>query len=94
MEIINDLQIELTQITIRTNTLLNKRRIFFHKRLVFIANIEDVGEESYLHENNYVSCGVVIMKSGEWIKVKESYEDLKKIHSDWFKEAVDKSTTE
>lgn len=88
MEVLNEIQIEVTSITIRTNNLLNKRKIFFHKRLIFLANIDEVGEESYLHENNYLSCGVLMMKSGEWIKVKESYEELKKIHSEWFKEAI------
>jgi hypothetical protein len=90
MELINDIQLEVTTITIRKNALLNKRRIFFHNRMVFMANIEDIGEESYLHENNYISCGVLMMKSGEWIKVKETYEDLKKIHSEWYKQAVEK----
>lgn len=25
-----------------------------------------------------------MMSSGEWIKVKEPYEELKKVHSDWW----------
>lgn len=84
MDLINDIQIEVTQVTIRKNNLLNQRRIFFHKRLVFMGNVEAVGEESYMVENNYVKCGVLMMMSGEWIKVKESYEELKKAHSDWW----------
>ena len=90
MELINDIQIEVTQIIIRNNTLLNKRRIFEFKRLVFISHIDEVGEEAYLVENNYTSCGVIMMKSAEWIKTKESYSELKKLHTDWWARAVEK----
>lgn len=84
MELINDIQLEVTQVTIRKNNLLNQRRIFFHKRLVFMGNVDSVGEDSYLIENNYVKCGVLMMASGEWIKVKESYDELKNVHSTWW----------
>ena len=91
MELINDIQIEVTQMVIRTNSLLGKRRIFEFKRLIFMANIDEVGEEAYLVENNYNTCGVLMLKSGEWIKVKESYEELKSIHTAWWKRSAEES---
>lgn len=93
MELINGIQTEVTQIVIRKNSLTGKRYVFYFKRLVFMANIEDVGEEKYLVENNYCNCGVLIMKSGEWIKVKEQYLDLREIHSNWWKKEVEQLGT-
>lgn len=89
MEAINDLQIEVTQIVIRKNLLLNTRRVFKFKTSVFIADIARPSEEVYLAENNYITCGCLIMKDGEIIKTVEPYRELAEIHSEWFKRSVD-----
>jgi len=76
MIIINNLQIEITQIIVRTNNLLNKRIIDNFKRRLWIENISDTSEYSYRVEANYVKCGCLIMGDGERILTKESYEEL------------------
>lgn len=90
MKLIGDYQIEVNQIVIRNNSLLNKRVIDFFNRTIFFVDIEDVGEYSYLVENNYVKCAVVIKKSGEWIKVKEDYSELKSVLINWYHTNEDK----
>ena len=52
METINDLQIEVTQIVIKRNSLLNRRDIFEFKRRLFVSHIVSVTEENYLVNNN------------------------------------------
>jgi hypothetical protein len=52
---------------------------------MFFVDIEDVGEYSYLVENNYVKCAVIIKKSGEWVKVKEDYNEIKEALINWYK---------
>ncbi len=84
MELIGKYQIEVTTIVIRKNDLMNKRRIDFFKRLIFFSQITDVIEYSYLCENYYTSCSVLVLQSGEWLKVKDDYNDLKKAHSNWY----------
>lgn len=91
MEPINDLQIEVTQIVIKRNSLLNMRRVFKFKTRVFIANIDRPSEEVYLAENNYITCGCLIMKDGEVIKTVESYKELSELHSQWFKESIEQA---
>lgn len=76
MKLINNLQVEVTQIVVRTNELLNKRIIDFFKRRVWIENIADTSEYSYRAEVYYIGCGCLIMNDGEIIKTKESYEEL------------------
>lgn len=83
MELINDIEIEVTQISIRLQKIVDKRRIFYFKRLILMDDVESISEEAYLVENNYASCGCIILKSGEWLKTKEPYEELKKIYSEW-----------
>lgn len=76
MKVVNDLQLEITQIIIRTNTLLNKRQIDQMRRRVWIEEIKDTAEYSYRVDANYVKCGCLIMESGERIKTKEGYDEL------------------
>jgi len=85
MKLIGEYQIEVNQIVIRNNSLLNKRVIDTFERLMFFVDIEDVGSYSYLVENNYVKCAVIIKKSGEWVKVKEDYNELKEVLKNWYK---------
>ena len=85
MKVISEYQIEVNQIVIRTHSLLNKRIVDSFARAMFLVDIEDVGEYSYLVENNYVKCAVVIKKSGEWVKVKEDYNELKEVLKNWYK---------
>jgi len=85
MKVISEYQIEVNQIVIRNNSLLNKRIIDSFARAMFLVDIEDVGEYSYLVENNYVKCAVVIKKSGEWVKVKEDYTELRDALINWYK---------
>lgn len=84
MELINDIQLEVTQIIIKKNSLMNKRNVFKFKRVVFMANIESVGEDNYKVDSNYTACGLLLMKDGEWIKTKESFEEIKAIYCDWY----------
>jgi len=79
-----DLQIEVTEIVIRKNEVLGKRRIDFFKRLLFFSNIEDVMEYSYQHEHYYNSCSGIMLKSGQFLKVKENYEDIKEKLVKWY----------
>lgn len=76
MKVINGIQLEITQIIIRVNSLMNKRQIEELKRRVWIEQIKDTCEYSYRVEVNYVKCGCLIMENNEWIKTKESYEEL------------------
>ena len=76
MKIINNIQIEVNQIVVRTNSLLNKRFVDFFKRRLWIENISDTSEYSYRVEQYYSSCGCLIMNDGERILTKESYEEL------------------
>jgi hypothetical protein len=87
MEIINDIQIEVTQIIIFKHSLMNKREVFSLKRLLFLANIDDVLEYKYLTNNSFMNCSAIVMKSGEWIKCKEDYSDLKDVIKLWYEKA-------
>lgn len=85
MRVVDDYRIEVTAIVIRTNSLLNKRIIDNFKRTIFVAHIKDVCEYSYLVENNYVKCSAIVMENGEWIKVKDDYNELNSSISEWYK---------
>ncbi len=76
-------QLEVTQIVIRKNELMNKRFIDTFKRTVFINEIESVSEYTYRVEQNYNQCSVLIMRSGEWIKVKDDYLELRNFINEW-----------
>ena len=84
MELINGIQIEVTEITIKKNNLLNRRDIFKFKRLLFIGDVLAVSEENYLVTSNYVNCSALFIENEGWIKVVEPFEDLKEIHSKWW----------
>ena len=86
MRIIGEYQLEVSQIVIRVNSLLNKRIIDFFARAVFFAEIKSVGEYSYLVENNYVKCAILILDSGEWVKIKEDYNEVNNAVSNWYKQ--------
>lgn len=84
MKLVGEYQLEVTQIVIRKNALLNKRIIDTFARTIFFADIEDTGEYSYRVENNYVKCGLIIKKNGEWINVKETKEELQEAVKNWY----------
>jgi len=88
MKVINDIQLEVTQIIIKKNNLLGRRDICPFKRTIFITKILSVSEETYLVENNYVRCSALYMDDEGWIKVKENYSELSEMHSDWFDRSV------
>jgi len=88
MRVINDIQLEVTQIIIKKNNLLGRRDICSFKRTIFITKILSVSEETYLVENNYVKCSALYMDDEGWIKVKDSYIELSEMHSDWFDRSV------
>ena len=97
MKVINDIQLEITQIIIKKNNLLSRRDICLFKRIIFITKILSVSEETYLVENNYVKCSALYLDDEGWIKVKENYTEISEMHSDWFdrsvKESEEKSVT-
>jgi hypothetical protein len=88
MRVINDIQLEITQIIIKKNNLLSRRDICLFKRIIFITKILSVSEETYLVENNYVKCSALYLDDEGWIKVKDNYTDLSEMHSDWFDRSV------
>jgi len=93
METINDLQIEVTQIVIKRNSLLNRRDIFEFKRRLFVSHIVSVTEENYLVNNNYSKCTGILL-SDEILKVKEPYSEIAELHSQWFKESLESSESQ
>lgn len=95
MELINGIQIEVTEIRTKKHSLLDKRNVFFFKRTIFLAHIRGVAEENYLVENNYSRCASLYVEDEGWIKIRESFDEVSKIHSDWWKvRASDPSTPE
>lgn len=97
MELINGIQIEVTEITIKKQSLLNKRSVFFFKRKVFLGDIKGVSEENYLVENNYSKCTALNIEDEGWVKIREPYDEICAVHSEWWRvktsEAVE-STSE
>lgn len=92
MKLIGEYQIEVTQIVIRNNSLMNKRVIDFFARTIFFAEIKSVGQYSYRVNNNYAECSVVILDSGEWVKIKEDYNEVNNSVTNWYKDnTVDKN---
>ena len=83
MNVINDIQVEVTQIVILKNELLNKRNVFAFKRTLFIAEIKRIMEHKYLVENNYSSCSMIVLED-EIFKVKDDYIELQKLWVDWW----------
>lgn len=88
MKVINDIQLEVTQIIIKKNDLLGRRDICLFKRRLFISKIIDISEETYLVENNYMKCSALYVEHEGWIKVKDNYTELSEFHSDWFDRSV------
>ena len=88
MKVINDIQLEVTQIIIKKNNLLGRRDICPFKRIVFISKILSVSEETYLVENNYVKCSALYLDDEGWIKVKDNYTELSEFQSEWFDRSV------
>ena len=89
MELINDIQIEVTEIVIKKVQLLDKRTVFFFKHRVFVGDILRVSEESYLVENNFSKCSAIYLEGEGWIKIKEPYIEISELHSDWWKRKVE-----
>ena len=85
MELINGIQIEVTQIVIKRNSLLNKRFICEFKRRLFIGDILSVSEESYLVESYYKDCSGLYVETEGWIKVKEPFNEIAPLHSEWWR---------
>ena len=92
MNVIGNIQVEVTQIVVRTNNLLNKRKIDNFRRRVWIENILDTSEYSYRVEANYLECGCLIMDSGERILTKESYEELSECLTNIYIKNIEKAT--
>ena len=84
MELINDIQIEVTEIVIKKVQILDKRTVFFFKRRIFMGEIQGVSEESYLVENNFSKCAALYVDNEGWIKVRESFTELAELHSEWW----------
>ena len=89
MELINDIQIEVTEIRIKIQPIILKRKVCEFKRRVFVSDIKSISEENYLVENNYTKCSGIFIQEEGWIKVKEPYNELTDIHSEWWKRSVD-----
>lgn len=85
MELINGIQIEVTEITIKKQSLLNKRSVFFFKRKVFLGDIKGVSEENYLVENNYSKCTALNIEDEGWVKIREPYDEVCAVHSEWWR---------
>lgn len=83
MRLINDIQIEVTQIVILKNELLNKRYINTFNRTIFIAEIKSIMEHKYLVENNYSTCSMIILDD-EFFKVKDDYKELFDAWTNWW----------
>lgn len=94
MELINGIQIEVTQIQIKKNQLLNDRNVFPFKRVIFMSQIVSVKEDNYLVNNNYAKCSTLILDTNEWVKVKEPYNELNALYIQWWKDATEKQATE
>jgi len=88
MELINDIQIEVTEIRIKVQPIVLKRVICHFKRMIFLSDIKSVSEENYLVENYYTKCSGLYITDEGWIKVKEPYNELQSIHSDWWDRSV------
>lgn len=85
MEIINENQIEVNCIRIMNFSLMAKRDVFRARRTLFLAQISEITESKYMDEdNNIKKCRVIIKTDGEWIRVADSYDELRKVHSDWW----------
>lgn len=91
MELINGIQIEVTEITIKKQSLLNKRNVFFFKRRIFLADIKGVSEENYLVENNYSRCASLYIEDEGWIKIREPFDEVSAIHSEWWRAKTSES---
>ena len=89
MELINEIQIEVTEIRIKIQPIILKRKVCEFKRRVFVSDIKSISEENYLVENNYTKCSGIFIQEEGWIKVKESFAELSEIHSEWWKRSVD-----
>ena len=85
MDLINDIQIEVTEIVIKKVQILDKRTVFFFKRRIFMADVLGVSEETYLVENNFSKCCALYIENEGWIKVRESYLELSELHSEWWR---------
>ena len=94
MELINDIQIEVTEIVIKKVQILDKRTVFFFKRRIFVGDILGVSEESYLVENNFSKCSALYVENEGWIKVRDLYTELSELHSDWWRLKVEESKTD
>jgi len=94
MELINGIQIEVTQIQIKKNQLLNKRSIFKFKRLIFVSSILSIKQDNYMVNQNYADCTTLVLDTNEWVKVVESYEDINPIFIQWWKDATEKPPPE
>jgi hypothetical protein len=92
MELINGIQIEVTQIQIKKNQLLGKRSIFKFKRLIFVSSILSIKQDNYMVNQNYADCTTLILNTNEWVKVIEPYEDINPIYVKWWKEASENGT--
>lgn len=94
MELINGIQLPVTQIRIKKNQLLGKRTAFDFKRTLFMSQIVSVTEDNYLVNSNYTACTALILDTNEWVKIKEPFEIVNKLHIDWWKNATEKPPTE
>lgn len=89
MELINDIQIEVSEVVVKNFSILGNRNVFFFKRLLFMGDIKEISEDAYLDsENKIKKCRRLIFDNGTYIKVSDKYEDLKELHSDWWNRKV------
>jgi hypothetical protein len=89
MKLINDIQIDVKQISIFNNNLAGKHLKKF-KRLIFLADIKDIGEYCYFFDGKIFNCSVIAMRDGDWFKVADKYEDLSVIMIEWYKLASER----
>jgi hypothetical protein len=94
MELINGIQIEVTQIQAKIHN-LSDRRIFKFKRLLFMSQILSIKQDVYFSEDNeWVRCSSLVLDTNEWIKVSEKYNQLNPIFIQWWKDATEKPPPE
>jgi len=90
MEVINEIQLEVTQIAIFNNNLAGKKTVKRFKRLIFMNDIKDVAEYCYFLTGGCYNCSAVTFRDGSWFKISEDYNDLKRCLIDWYKDEIAK----
>jgi len=89
MEIINEIQLEVTQIAVFNNNLAGKIVKKF-KRLIFLNDIKDVAEYCYFNTGRCYACSSITLRDGSWFKTDDDYKEIKQVLTDWYKDEIAK----